>query len=99
MDVYLKTNIEGVVIQWATQINNVLKEESSVAFKKTPFPLPTTDIEYWISRLKNLEGIYSQLRDPRVKKMATYLEMTDSVYLQCFRTMMTNLIAGTEESF
>lgn len=65
-----------------------------VAFKRTKFPLPAADLNFYTSRLKNLEGIYSQLRDPRVKRMAHYLEDTKSVYLSCFKSMLTNVVAG-----
>lgn len=65
-----------------------------VAFKRAKFPLPSADVNYYAQRLKNLEGIYSQLRDPRVKRMAHYLEDTHSVYLSCFKTMLTNVVAG-----
>lgn len=65
-----------------------------LAFKKTKFPLPIMDIDFYVNRLRNLEGIYSQLRDPRVKRMAHYLEDTRSVYLSCFKTMLTNVVAG-----
>lgn len=67
-----------------------------LAFKRTRFPLPLADIEFYAQRLKNLEGIYSQLRDPRVKRMAHYLEDTRSVYLTCFKTMLTNVVGGKQ---
>lgn len=69
------------------------------AFKRTKFPLPMSDIEFYTHRLKNLEGIYSQLRDPRVKRMANYLEATRSVYINCFKTMLTNVVAGKFVTF
>jgi hypothetical protein len=34
VDLYLKSAIEGAVIKWATQIDAVLKEDSSCAFVK-----------------------------------------------------------------
>ncbi|CAH0400414.1 unnamed protein product [Chilo suppressalis] len=97
VDLYLKTNIEGAVIKWAQQVHDLLQEDSYIAFKKTKFPLPIADIEFYVARLKNLEGIYSQLRDPRVKRMAHYLEDTRSVYLSCFKTMLTNIVAAIVE--
>jgi hypothetical protein len=36
----LKSAIEGVVIKWATQINDVLTEESSQAFTGGQHPTP-----------------------------------------------------------
>ncbi|XP_045527512.1 dynein beta chain, ciliary-like [Pieris brassicae] len=97
VDLYLKTNIEGAIIKWAQQVHDLLKEDSYIAFKRTKFPLPSADIDFYANRLRNLEGIYSQLRDPRVKRMAHYLEATRSVYLGCFKTMLTNVVAAVVE--
>ncbi|XP_075982942.1 dynein beta chain, ciliary-like [Anticarsia gemmatalis] len=97
VDLYLKTNIEGAIIKWAQQVHDLLSEDSYIAFKRTKFPLPIADIDFYTQRLKNLEGIYSQLRDPRVKRMAHYLEDTRSVYLSCFKTMLTNVVAAIVE--
>ncbi|KAJ8713922.1 hypothetical protein PYW08_007542 [Mythimna loreyi] len=97
VDLYLKTNIEGAIIKWAQQVHDLLAEDSYIAFKRTKFPLPAADVNFYTHRLKNLEGIYSQLRDPRVKRMAHYLEDTKSVYLSCFKTMLTNVVAAIVE--
>ncbi|XP_060805137.1 dynein beta chain, ciliary [Amyelois transitella] len=97
VDLYLKTNIEGAIIKWAQQVHDLLQEDSYIAFKRTKFPLPSADIEFYANRLRNLEGIYSQLRDPRVKRMAHYLEDTRSVYLSCFKSMLTNVVASVVE--
>jgi dynein heavy chain len=40
VDMYLKSAIEGVVIKWATQIDEVLKENSSCAFVREANPTP-----------------------------------------------------------
>ncbi|XP_022817840.1 dynein beta chain, ciliary-like [Spodoptera litura] len=97
VDLYLKTNIEGAIIKWTQQVHDLLAQDSYIAFKRTKFPLPSADLEFYQQRLKNLEGIYSQLRDPRVKRMAHYLEDTKSVYLSCFKTMLTNVVAAIVE--
>ncbi|XP_068619246.1 dynein beta chain, ciliary-like [Battus philenor] len=97
VDLALKTNIEGAVIKWAQQVHDLLQEDSYIVFKKTKLPLPIADLEFYSHRLRNLEGIYAQLRDPRVKRMAHYLEMTKSVYLDCFKSMLTNVVAAIVE--
>ncbi|XP_063367395.1 dynein beta chain, ciliary-like [Cydia amplana] len=97
LDLHLKTNIEGAVIKWTQQIHDLMSEDSYIAFKRTKFPLPMADLDFYALRLKNLEGIYSQLRDPRVKRMASYLEATNSVYLECFKNLLTNVVAGVVE--
>jgi hypothetical protein len=40
VDMFLKSTIEGVVIKWATQIDEVLKEDSSCAFVREANPTP-----------------------------------------------------------
>jgi dynein heavy chain len=40
VDMFLKSTIEGVVIKWATQIDEVLKEDSSCAFVRETNPTP-----------------------------------------------------------
>lgn len=51
-------------------------------------------INFWNQRLKNLESIFDQLRDPRIKKMAIVLEITESSYTLTFKTFFRNLVAG-----
>lgn len=40
VDLYLKSAIEGIVIKWAIQIDEVLKEDPSCAFVKQSNPTP-----------------------------------------------------------
>lgn len=40
VDLYLKSAIEGVVIKWATQINDVMTENSANAFNGGQNPVP-----------------------------------------------------------
>ena len=58
------------------------------------FQFIQTEIEFWNSRLRNLECIYDQFRDPRVKKMASILELTDSAYFPSFKKYYRNVVAG-----
>lgn len=41
VDLYLKSAIEGVVIKWATQINDILNEDSAQAFGNGQNPVPS----------------------------------------------------------
>lgn len=94
IDLYLKSAIEGVVIKWATQINDVMKENSGNAFLGGQNPLPHVEINFWNSRLKNLTYIYEQLRHEKVRSMAMILEYTDSAYFPCFKTLFKNVVSG-----
>ncbi|XP_075210990.1 dynein heavy chain at 93AB [Lycorma delicatula] len=98
VDLYLKSAIEGVIIKWATQINDILNEDSSQAFANGQNPVPTAEINFWNGRLRNLQNIYEQLRDERVRKMATILERTDSAYFPCFRNLFRNIVAALAEA-
>jgi hypothetical protein len=40
VDLYFKSAIEGVVIKWTKQIDEVIKEDSSVALAKETNPTP-----------------------------------------------------------
>lgn len=47
-DLYLKSAIEGVVIKWASQINDVLINDSSEKAGCGPTPVPSDGIIYLI---------------------------------------------------
>ncbi|KAI5737346.1 hypothetical protein M8J76_012600 [Diaphorina citri] len=98
VNLHLKSAIEGAVIKWATQINDVIQEQSSIAFNGGVNPTPNFEIQFWSNRLKNLESIYDQLRDERVKKMASILEHTDSAYFPCFKSVFKNVVGAVAEA-
>lgn len=98
VDLQLKSSMEGAVIKWASTVTDILKLTSRIAFANGAHPTPLREVEFWNARLKNLESIYDQLRDPRVKRMASYLELTDSAYLPCFKMMFKNVVAGVMEA-
>lgn len=51
VDLPLKTAIESSVIQWGTTVNDVLQQESTVAFTEHPHPTPKHEVEFWKVRL------------------------------------------------
>lgn len=46
IDLYLKSAIEGVVIKWVTQINEVMEESPTNAFNQGANPVPTAGNYY-----------------------------------------------------
>ncbi|KAI8438868.1 hypothetical protein MSG28_011209 [Choristoneura fumiferana] len=84
VDLYLKSAIEGVIIKWAQQINDVMMDDSGQAFDNGQNPVPSVELAFWKSRLSNLNYIYDQLRGDRVRCMAVILEKTNSAYYPCF---------------
>ncbi|XP_014471080.1 PREDICTED: dynein beta chain, ciliary-like [Dinoponera quadriceps] len=98
VDIRLRRDIEAIVMKWCTQIGDTLHEESTRVFLIDKHPQPSAEIEFWRQRLVNVESIYNQMRDPRVKKMASILELTKSPYSACFKTLLRNVIAAVIEA-
>ncbi|XP_031848127.1 dynein beta chain, ciliary [Nomia melanderi] len=92
----LKSNIEKIVIKWATQINEILNEEFT---KKNGSPVPEqSELNYWNMRLKNMESLYRQLKDPRVVSMGIFLEQMESPYAEYFKNLIKNVAASLLET-
>lgn len=49
-------------------------------------------------RLKNLQYIYEQLKEPKVKSMAMVLELTNSAYYGVFKTLFKNTVMALAEA-
>lgn len=98
IDVKLKSSIEATVVKWSSICTEVMKQSSRIAFAGGANPTPMREVEYWTARLKNLECIYDQLRDPRVKRMILFLESTESTYLPCFKTTFKGIVAAIIEA-
>ena len=94
----MKNSLEGIVIKWASQIDIVLKENSSALFEKNNHPTPSAEISFWKKRRHNLMNIYDQLKDPRVKRIGTILEEIDSVYFNSFRQTFKNVVTSLHEA-
>ena len=86
--------IESVVIEWTHQVRDVLKKDSSQPILDGLNPTPFEEIEFWKQKALNLECIYDQLREPKVRRMAELLEKTESSYFQVFKDMFRDVVAG-----
>ncbi|KAJ8945230.1 hypothetical protein NQ318_011210 [Aromia moschata] len=98
IDLSLKTSLENAVMKWSAIISNVLKRTVRDCFAEGANPTPRNGIEYWNARNTNLESIYDQLRDPRIKKSGEYLELTKSTYSSTFNTMFKKVVAALVEA-
>lgn len=56
------------------------------------------EIEFWNKRQKNLQYIYEQLKEPKVKSMASVLEKTNSAYFNCFKNTFKSTVLGLAEA-
>ncbi|GAB1599188.1 dynein beta chain, ciliary [Argonauta hians] len=89
---------ESVVIEWSHQIQDVLKRHSAQLLLDGQDPTPFVELNFWQDRLKNLECIYGQLQAPRVVKMASLLERTNSVYHISFQNLLQNVVFALDEA-
>lgn len=94
----MKNSLEGIVIKWAFQIDEVLKESSLSLFDKNSHPTPMAELKFWESRRKNVKNIYDQLRDPRVKKIGCILETINSVYFTTFSSTFKQIVTALHEA-
>jgi dynein heavy chain, axonemal len=93
----MKNSLEGIVIKWACQIDEVLKETSLSLFEKGNNPAPSEEILFWENRRKNLKNIYKQLCDPRVQKIGRILELINSVYSSTFTSTLKSVVTSVHE--
>ncbi|KAK0087408.1 hypothetical protein PV325_001063 [Microctonus aethiopoides] len=98
VDIELKKNIEEMMTKWTLLINDIVDENIARTFCNENQPLPSAEVKFWQERLRNLEFIYDQMRDPRVKKMISFIEKVESTYLACFKTLFNSVIAATVEA-
>ncbi|XP_061501815.1 dynein beta chain, ciliary isoform X1 [Anopheles gambiae] len=94
----MKNSLEGIIIKWACQINDVLKEDSSQAFKDGRHPTPVEEISFWESRQKNLRNIYAQLTEPKARQIGVILEGIDSVYSSSFKKTFKHVVQAVHEA-
>lgn len=94
----MKNSLEGIVIKWAFQVDEVLKESSTSLFDKNNHPTPFAELTFWENRRKNVKNIYDQLRDPRVKKIGSILELINSVYFNTFTQTFKAIVTALHEA-
>ncbi|KAJ8925640.1 hypothetical protein NQ315_009485 [Exocentrus adspersus] len=94
----LKTSYENAVMKWSSICNEVLKQSPLLSFANGANPTPRQEIEFWKARNKNLESIYDQLLDPRVRKMGEYLEITNSAYNTTYKNLFKNIVSALVEA-
>ena len=89
--------VETVVIDWVHQTQDVLKKSSAQALLDGSNPMPFVELDFWEARQANVEYIFDQLQDGKVRKMAELLERTKSSYFPAFKKMFNDVRAGREK--
>lgn len=96
--IHLRKSLEEIVMKWSNTIDEVIKDNSFRLFDDIKHPMPTDEIEFWKGRLKNLENIFEQLRDTRVKTIASILDKCGSVYFSEFRLTFQDVVTSLHEA-
>ncbi|CAH1258196.1 DNAH17 [Branchiostoma lanceolatum] len=91
-------SLESMIIDWSHQIREVLKKDSAAPLLAGLHPGPDVEITFWNSRCSNLECIYEQLRQPRVRKMGQLLERMNSSYFPAFKDLFTDVVHAVTEA-
>jgi len=90
--------METLVIKWSQQINDVLKQDSSKSLLTGNDPTPYVELAFWEERVQDLQCIYDQLNEDKVRKIAKILEQTESTYWPAFKSMFRNVVAALAEA-
>ncbi|XP_032221173.2 dynein beta chain, ciliary [Nematostella vectensis] len=91
-------SIESVIIDWSHQIQTVLKRSSAQPLLEGTNPGPLVELDFWKARAANLECIFEQLHDPKVRRMAELLEKTQSSYFPAFKKIFKDVVAALDEA-
>lgn len=62
-DIQLKNAIEGIIIKWAYQVDEVLSKDSAEEIADDKHPGPMTEINFWEAKCINLESLFEQVFD------------------------------------
>lgn len=97
-NIKMRKSLEEIVMKWSDTIAEVINDNSDRIFTEMKNPMPSDEIAFWQGRLKNLENIFEQLRDPRIRTIALILERIDSVYFSAFRQTFQNVVENLAEA-
>ena len=96
---FLTALITGIIIKWAYQTDEVLSKDSDEVLNEPGnYPGPMTEIQFWEAKRMNLESLYEQMKADTTKKMASILQLTDSAYFPCYRSMFRNVVTALNEA-
>ena len=60
-NIRLKNAIEGIIIKWAYQVDEVLSKDSSEEIAHDKNPGPMSEINFWEAKCINLESLFEQV--------------------------------------
>nr|CAB3238531.1 dynein beta chain, ciliary-like [Phallusia mammillata] len=90
--------IESTVIEWAHQIEAVVRQDSSEPLLAGRNPWPHEELNFWKAKFKNLKHIQDQLDNPKIGKMAKLLQNSGSSYWPTFRQLFQDVRQSLDEA-
>ena len=81
----IRSEVEGFVIKWSQEVDEVLSMESQKEIEEGRNPGPDIEIKFWQTRFANLKNLHDQLTSKSSKSMVNILKITKSGYLVLFR--------------
>ena len=90
--------IEGVVIEWSHQVQDVLNKSSAQPLLQGKTPGPLVEIDFWVARRADLESVVEQLYSEKVLKMSRLLEKTLSSYYPAYQAMQQSIDVALDEA-
>ncbi|XP_029929982.1 dynein heavy chain 17, axonemal-like isoform X2 [Myripristis murdjan] len=90
--------LESVVIMWAEQVCELLQQDWAQDVQDRHKLLPQDEFDFWKKRLLNLQGVHTQLMNPKAIKLSLILEKTESMYWPILRSTCRNVEEGLREA-
>ena len=87
----MRIQVEGFVIRWSHEVDEVLSMESQKDLEDGKNPGPDTEIKFWEMRFANLQNIHEQLTCKAARSMVNILVVTKSGYYVLFRSKINKL--------
>jgi dynein heavy chain len=90
--------LESAVIMWTKQIKNMLKMDPENALKRGDHPTPDLELQFWISKARNLNSVFQQLQSDFVRKVLRFLDLSKSTYCTPFAKLCKEVFTARIEA-
>uniref|UniRef100_A0A6Q2YIW6 AAA+ ATPase domain-containing protein n=1 Tax=Esox lucius TaxID=8010 RepID=A0A6Q2YIW6_ESOLU len=93
----LVPELEGVLLHWAHQIEQVLTEGEQMR-KESDDIGPSAELEHWKSRMTTFNSLMDEIKQPCVKKVLGVLQVAKSKTLRTWRELDGNITVVANEA-
>ncbi len=76
----------------------MLKMDPENALKRGDHPTPDMELEFWISKARNLNSVFQQLQSDRVRKVLRFLDLSKSTYCTPFAKLCKEVFTARIEA-